>query len=91
MSVPNLRYMVGANGWAAGANGPLGPGVIVDTSLARWWEDVWTRPPPDAVPLDQQTYDYMVSNGVVGLSYPYWTTAVVAGVVGVGPPAWHPV
>jgi hypothetical protein len=79
-----LRYAVGKGGWAAGGYW-LDPGTVVDTSQGRWFEDIWRQPPPDAVPLDQFTYDYFVSRGMIGMSYPYERVAVVAGVVGILP------
>jgi hypothetical protein len=75
-----LRYAVGKNGWAAGPYW-LDPGVIVDTTLRP--DEVFKRPPPDAVPLNQETYDFMTSNGVIGMGYRYEVVAVVAGVVGI--------
>jgi hypothetical protein len=84
-----LKYAVGPGGWAAGAYW-LDVGTVVDTSLPRWWEPVWQRPPPDCVPLNQTTYDFFVSKGVVGLGHPYHRVAVVAGVNGVMPPAGMP-
>jgi hypothetical protein len=83
MAGPALKYAVGQNGWA-GPNGHwLDRGTVVDTSV--WLEFAGVPPPPDAVPLDQQTYDFMTSNGVVGLSYPYWQVAVGLGIVGINP------
>jgi hypothetical protein len=79
-----LRYAVGPQGWAAGGYW-LDPGVVVDTSQGRWWEPIWLQPPPDCVPLDQFTYDYFVSNGMIGMGYRYERVAVVAGVVGILP------
>jgi hypothetical protein len=87
MAIPALRYAVGSGGWAAGGYW-LDAGTIIDTSLRG--DPVWQRPPPDAVPLNQQTYDFMVSHLVVGLGYPYEKVAVVAGVVGVIPPPSRP-
>jgi hypothetical protein len=81
--MPDLKYATGPGGWNAPGGHWLDPGVIVDTSV--WGEFANVRPPPDCVPLDQQTYDWFVSKGVVGLGYPYWMVAVVAGVVGLMP------
>ena len=80
----NLKYATGPQGWAAGSYW-LDAGTVVDTSLPRWWEAVWRSPPPDCVPLNQQTYDYFVSQGVAGLGHPYHRVAVVPGVKGVNP------
>jgi hypothetical protein len=79
-----LRYAVGRGGWAAGGYW-LDPGVIVDTSDGRWFEDIWRQPPPDAVPLNQVTYDYFVSRGMIGMGYRYEVVAVFPGVVGILP------
>jgi hypothetical protein len=61
----------------------LDPGTVVDTSVLAEFAGV--APPPDCVPLNQQTYDWFTSNGIIGLGYPYWKIAVVAGVVGINP------
>jgi hypothetical protein len=87
MAVPALKYAVGQNGWAAGGHW-LDRGTVVDTSV--WLEFANVVPPIDAVPLNQQTYNWFVSKGVVGLGYPYERVAVVAGVTGVLPPASMP-
>jgi hypothetical protein len=85
MAIPALKYAVGPQGWNAAGGHWLDPGTLVDTSV--WLEFANVVPPMDAIPLNQQTYDWFVSNKVVGLGYPYWRVAVVAGVVGVMPPA----
>jgi hypothetical protein len=59
----------------------LDPGVVVDTALRP--DAVFQRPPPDAVPLNQETYDYFTSNGVIGMGYDYTKVAVFPGVVGI--------
>jgi hypothetical protein len=83
MVIPFLKYAVGSGGWNAPGGHWLDRGTVVDTSV--WAEFAGVVPPPDAVPLDQQTYDFMTSNGVVGLSYPYWQVAVGPGIVGINP------
>jgi hypothetical protein len=83
MVIPILKYRVGPQGWCAPGGHWLDRGVVVDTSVRLEFAGV--VPPPDCVPLDQQTYDFMTSNGVVGLGYPYERVAVVAGVVGINP------
>jgi hypothetical protein len=90
MAIPALKYATGPGGWAAGMRW-LDPGVVIDTSKPEW---AWaTAPPPDAVPLDQFTYDFMVSQGVVGMSYAYHRVAVGPGVKGINPraaaPSWQ--
>ena len=79
-----LRYAVGRGGWAAGGYW-LDAGTVVDTGQGRWFEDIWRQPPPDAVPLDQFTYDYFTSTGMIGMSYPYEKVAVFPDVVGILP------
>jgi hypothetical protein len=84
MVIPNLRYKVGPQGWNAPGGHWLDRGTVVDTSV--WLEFAGVPPPPDAVPLDQQTYDFMTSNGgVAGLGYPYERVAVGLGIVGINP------
>jgi hypothetical protein len=81
-----LKYAVGQNGWSVDLNyGPADPGTIVDLGGRGYRANVWKRPPPDAVPCNQFTYDFMISQGMVGMGYPYWTTAVGPGVVGFMP------
>jgi hypothetical protein len=82
----SIRYAVGPHGWALGyPHGWLDAGTVID-----WMERpgfCWVPPPQDAIPLNQYTYDWFTSNHYrVGQGYPYWTTAVVDGVVGLGPP-----
>jgi hypothetical protein len=78
-----LKYAVGPGGWAAGGYW-LDPGTVVDTGLRH--EAVFQRPPPDCVPLNQQTYDWF-DQGVTGLGHPYHRVAVAPGVKGVNPKA----
>ena len=77
MAAPALKYAIGQNGWA-GPNGHwLDRGTVVDTGVCLEFAGV--MPPIDAVPLNQQTYDFMT------LSYPYWQVAVGPGIVGINP------
>jgi hypothetical protein len=84
--VQSIRYAVGPHGWALGyPHGWLDAGTIIDTMQPRWFDFLTIPPPIDAVPLNQYTYDWFVSaHGRVGQGYPYWTTAEVPGVVGLG-------
>jgi hypothetical protein len=83
LGLPNLRYQLATpfviGQWCLPAD------TVVDLSLEKW---VWlgnVPPPPDAVALTQQTYDFMTSNGQVGLSYPYWIVRPGPGVTPIHP------
>jgi hypothetical protein len=59
----------------------LPPGQIIDTSQQAWGYLAGLNPPPDAVALDQITYDTMTSaHGVNGISYPYWMVRYASGI-----------
>jgi hypothetical protein len=87
VTVSNLVYEVGGLGWAVlGGLVDLPAGTFVDTCMPRWTWLVGVGPPPDAVPLNQYTYDFMTnSNGVIGAGYPFWAVGGGGGVV----PIWQ--
>jgi hypothetical protein len=61
LSIPNLKYQVGGQGWAVGNPSRLIPaGTVIDTSQAQW-SALRGMAPVDAVALDQITYDFMTS------------------------------
>jgi hypothetical protein len=78
LGLPNLRYQL-VTGLVVG-QWCLPPAQIIDTSRQEFaW--LFNVPPPlDAVALNQATYDFMVSNGQVGLSYPYWLVRYASGI-----------
>jgi hypothetical protein len=83
LGLPNLKYQL-VSGLSVG-QWFLPPGQIIDTSLQQF-EWLFNVPPPmDCVALNQATYDFLVSNGQVGLSYPYWTTRYAPGITPVHP------
>lgn len=81
-----MRYIVGGRGWPArqGNGGVLfiAAGTFIDDGLLP--DLALEGPPPDAVPLDLATYQYMTSTGgVVGKGYPPWQ--VDTRLIGTGP------
>jgi hypothetical protein len=83
LGLPNLRYQL-TTGFCVG-QWFIPPGTIIDTSLQAW-EWLFNVPPPiDAVAFNQQTYDFVTSNGQVGLSYPYWSTRFGPGITPIHP------
>ena len=69
-----VAFLVSGLGWATdGGRIDLPPGTAVNTGAPGWRWLVGIGPPPDAVALDQYTYDWMTNNeGAIGLGYPYW-------------------
>jgi hypothetical protein len=84
MSTPTLRYQIGPNGFPVNGGALVIPrDTIVNTSQQAWAFLAEINPSIDCIPLDQQTYDWML-NGVVG--YPYYAVRPGPGVVPVAPP-----
>jgi hypothetical protein len=75
-----FMYFVSGLGWAVnGGRTDLPPGTLVNTYALEWqWLGAF-GPPPDAVPMDQFTYDFMTNNNVVGRGYPYWVVRYPVG------------
>src|SRR6516165_5443824 len=56
------------------------PGTLVDDSTAAWSWLAGQKPPPDAMPYDQATYDaFLAPETQGGLGYEYWRVAPWAG------------
>jgi hypothetical protein len=79
-----MKYFVSSQGWEVRAPGIgrrwIEPGTLVDDSTAAWSWLAGQKPPPDAMPYDQATYDAFlapVTQG--GLGYEYWRVAPWAG------------
>jgi hypothetical protein len=89
-TVFTIQFIVSNLGWAVtGSRIDLPPGTLVDLSVARWAFLLDQHgPPPDAVALNQLTYDFMTSNDVVGLGYPYWEVRYMfdRGIIPISPP-----
>jgi hypothetical protein len=79
-----MKYLVGGLGWEVRSPGIgrqfLPAGTLIDDSLPQWAFLVGQGPPIDGVAMDQTTYNFMVSNGVIGLGYPHYRVAYGAGV-----------
>jgi hypothetical protein len=83
MAIPTLKYMVAGQGWPVRGGAWLIPSsTIIDTSQTQWSFLASASPPPDAIPLDQTTYNYMTS-GIC--SYPYWRVIPGPGVIPITP------
>jgi len=89
-TVYTIQFLVSGLGWAVtGSRIDLMPGTFVDFSDPRWAFLLDQNGPPiDAVALNQLTYDFMTSNDVVGLSYPYWEVRYMfdRGIIPISPP-----
>jgi hypothetical protein len=83
LGLPNLRYQL-TTGLVVG-QWFIPRDTQVDTSRQEFAWLFNVPPPPDAVALNQATYDFMVSNGTVGLSYPYWLVRYGPGITPVHP------
>jgi hypothetical protein len=84
-----MKYYVGGVGWEVRHPSLsrlfLPPSTLIDDSLPQWAYLVGQGPPIDCIPLDQATYNFMTSNGVIGLGFPYWRVAVSPGIVPIEP------
>jgi hypothetical protein len=61
----DMKFAVAGAGWPVGAT-LIPASTVVDTSLAQWafllsWPLAGKPPPPDAIALDQPTYNQMVA------------------------------
>ena len=82
-----MRFVVGGNGWQQKVGNNYiyrQPGTVIDDGLTQLNRQ--SVIPPDALALDQVTYNYMTSNGMVGLGYDYTVVRAIAGVVTIKPP-----
>jgi hypothetical protein len=57
-------------------------GTIIDTALVEWASLRKVGPPPDAIALDQSTYEYMVHK----LGYSVFNVRIGPGVKSMAPP-----
>jgi len=68
-----MKYMVSGQGWPLNGGATLIPAsTIIDTALAQWSGVPY--PPPDAIALDQATYNSMVN------AYGYWRVLYGPGI-----------
>jgi hypothetical protein len=54
-----MRYLITRQGWAAGPQGFVPAGTIIDTSTLEGTPFVSINPPPGAQALDQAAYDVL--------------------------------
>jgi hypothetical protein len=55
-----MIYQLASHGWPLNGGATLVPaGTIIDTSQVEWSQLADVTPPPNAVPLDQATYNWM--------------------------------
>ena len=77
-----MRYSIGSYGWFAPDGAWYAPGAVIDDAIVVSLAGL--GPPIDALPLDQITYNYMISYQIVGRGYPPSQVRGAPGVVRVG-------
>jgi hypothetical protein len=75
-----VKYIIGDSGWPLAGGQFLAPGTFVDDTQPQWQFLAGKGIPMDVLAFDQATWDYMTSNGVIGIGYLYWQVRGMGGV-----------